>query len=137
MFERLRTGRQGISAFTVAGLVFAWLTLFCGHCLALGATGNGDASAAGHCIHAGMNHDGCGTDRGCQCHHDGQMQAVPLGDTDALLPASNDLHPFPVAIVSRLLLPVFAGTPIRAGPDYEHPDWKTPPLFLLHRVLRD
>ena len=137
MLERLRTGRQGISAATVAGLVFAWLTLFCGHCLAMGTPNDVLASAA-HCLHAQKaDHACCDSDGNHACHHDGQMQAVPLGDADALLPASSDLRPFPVATVSRLLLSVLAGTPIRAGPGFEHPLWKTPPLFLLHRVLRD
>ncbi len=136
MFERLRTGRQGISAFTVAGLVFAWLTLFCGHCLAFGASSELPASGT-HCVHAQAEHDCCDSDGGHACQHDGQMQAMPLGDADGVLPASGDLRPFPVATVSRPLLPALAGSPIRAGPDYEHPDWKTPPLFLLHRVLRD
>ncbi|RMG29277.1 MAG: hypothetical protein D6721_06550 [Gammaproteobacteria bacterium] len=132
MFTRLRRHRRGITGASLVALAAAWLTFFCGHCLALGTTA---PDAVTHCIHEHVGHDCCSKGDHA-CHHGDRLQAVPVPDGDLQLPGTHEVHSAPVAL--WLQPAVFAHSPfIRAGPRHARPYGYTPPRYLLHRVLRD
>ena len=136
MLDWMRTGKQGIGAVALAGMVFAWLALFCGHCFAaVAAHAAHTVLDADHCQH--VSHPCCDSDPGHGCGQDGQFQALPLTVPDAAVVATGHLQPFSEPLLSQLAPTLRSPLSIRAGPAREHPAWKTPPLYLFHRVLRD